>query len=261
MKTWILILLFSCISHLHSHAQNSPGNLQLKTSSGSLMQYYISLPADWNEGKKWPIVIIAEAAEKQFKENTNRFIKARGNMPFILVSPIIVTNGNSGRRDPAYYPYSTNTWNSIDSMSDCVFDMNGILHAVHDVQKEYQGEDHFFITGFEAGAHIVWAMIFRHPELLLAAAPVAGNYIGRCVDNSSFSNNPSRADLPIRSFVGSQDKPFGPGGPVYYQWQKAKQLATDHGYKNIAEIIVSGKDHTPMPQETLQYFFSLLNRK
>jgi predicted peptidase len=257
MKSRIRFIFCSCLFFTTSHAQNHPGDIQLKTASGSLMQYYISLPNDWNTGRTWPVVVIAEAAEKQFKENTDRFIKARGNMPFILVSPIIVTNGNSGRRDPAYYPYSTSTWNTIDSLTDCRFDMEGIVQVVHDVQKAYQGEDHFYITGFEAGTHIVWAMIFKHPELLDAAAPVAGNYIGRCVDNGSFSSDPSRASLPIRSFVGSQDKPFGPGGPVYYQWQKAKQLAMNHGYKNIAEIIVAGKDHTPMPQETLQYFFSL----
>jgi predicted peptidase len=255
MKLKMVNLVIACVLYYHSNAQQTTG-IQLKTSSTTLMQYYVSLPENWSPAKKWPIVVIAEEAEKAFKDNTLRFIKARGNMPFIIVSPIIVTNGNYGRRNAAVYPYSSQTWDQIDAMTDCKFDIEGVMSVVNDVAKAFNGDSQFYLTGFEAGAHLVWAMVFEHPEALKAAAPVAGNYIGRCVN--TFSAHPSKTNLPIRAFVGGADKDWGPQGRAYYQWQNARKLAITNGYKNITESIIAGKGHQPLPDETLAYFYSLI---
>jgi poly(3-hydroxybutyrate) depolymerase len=230
---------------------------QLKTISNGLMQYYVALPQNWSADKKWPIVVVCEAAEKEFKENMLRFMKARGNMPFIIIAPITVTNGNQGRRDPAVYPYTAKTWDQIETMSDCKFDIDGLIQAVNDVKKNYRGEDKVFITGFEAGTHLVWAMIFEHPELLRAAAPVAGNYIGRCVTNELFSSDLSRVNLPIIGLSGKLDKIWGVNGGNFYQWKNAKAAALAHGYKNITEEAVPVKGHEPLPNEVMSWFYSI----
>ncbi len=260
LKRYILTIasLFLPAFYCNAQTKQAPGELQLKTSAGTLMQYYVSLPEGWSAGKKWPVVVIAEEAEKAFKENTLRFIKARAQMPFIIVSPVIVTNGNYGRRDPAVYPYTAKTWDAIDAMSDCKFDVDGVIQIVNDVKKNYNADDKFYITGFEAGAHLVWSMVFEHPELLKAAAPVAGNYIGRCVN--TISGDASKADLPIMGFVGDQDKDWGASSKLYGQWQNARKLALDNGYKNVNETIVRGKGHVTMPGETLAYFYSLYSK-
>jgi hypothetical protein len=44
--------------------------------------------------------------------------------------------------------------------------MDGLTHIISDVQNEYNGEDKYFITGFEPGAHTVWQMTFQHPEII-----------------------------------------------------------------------------------------------
>jgi poly(3-hydroxybutyrate) depolymerase len=251
-KALTLTVIFIVFLSSRSFAQAKPSTgPELKTASGKLMQYYVSLPVNWKPDKKWPIVVVAEAAEKEFKENAQRFINARGQMPFIIIAPVIVTNGNYGRRDPAVYPYVSATLDKIEAMGDCEFDMSGVLQAVNDVKKNYNGEDQFFITGFEAGTHLVWAMVFQHPELLRAAAPVAGNYIGRCMDNAPFSSHPAKSGLPVKGFTGQ-------GGRAYYQYQNAKKAAQAHGYKNVSETVVPGKAHVPLPQEVLVYFFSVI---
>jgi len=106
------------------------------------------------------------------------------------------------------------------------------------------GEQKYFITGFEAGAHTVWQFVFQHPERLKAAAPVSGNYNqNSCMSEEAFSKNPSLIQLPVKGFSGSIDTLYGSKGPVYYQWKNALQAVTAHGYKNISEMIIAGKGH------------------
>ena len=233
---------------------------ELKKATHHLIQYYISLPDHWSPKLKWPVVIAVEDANKQFKTNAERFIAARKSMPFIIVVPIITTNGGQGHRDPAVYPYAKSVWDTIDKISICRFDMEGVQNIIKDVKEDYAGSDKVFITGFEAGAHLVWAMVFKHPEMLYAAAPVAGNYRSRCLEDSSFSNDVSRIELPIKNFTGSNDKGFGINGNIYYQFIEAKNLALSKGYKNISETQVKGKDHVPLPEEVLDYFNTVWNR-
>jgi predicted peptidase len=230
---------------------------ELIKASDHPIQYYISLPNGWTANSKWPVVIAVEAADKQFKQNAERFMVARKNMPFIIVAPFITTNGQQGHKDSTIYPYSKAVWDTIDKVSICKFDMDGLQSIIRDVKTNYSGTDKIFITGFEAGTHLVWAMIFQHPELLYAAAPVAGNYRSRCMENNTFSGHQSRLQLPIKNFTGADDEGFGVKGKVYYQYLEAKNLAIAHGYKNISETEVANKTHVPLPDEVLNYFFTI----
>ena len=103
-------------------AEAAPGGLTRLTATGHPMQYWISLPTGWHPGGSWPVMVALEAAEKQYQANAERFVKARGNRPFIIVVPYIVTNGNQGLRDPEIFPYSPATWDTIDRVTGCRFD-------------------------------------------------------------------------------------------------------------------------------------------
>jgi len=248
--TAIVVLLLLKMNTIYGQ----PATLQLKKASNHPIQYYISLPVNWSSKLKWPVVIVLEAAEKQFKTNAERFITARKDMPFIIVAPLITTNGQQGHKDPNIYPYSSAVWDTIDKISTCKFDVDGLQSIIDDVKEDFFGSDKVFITGFEAGTHLLWAIIFQHPELLYAAAPVAGNYRTRCIENNSLSNDDSRTTLPIKNFTGSDDKDFGLNGRFHTQYLEAKNLALLHGYKNISESEVHGKAHVPLPEEVLNYF-------
>jgi len=231
--------------------------IELKRASAHPIQYYISLPASWSLKSTWPVVIVIEDARKEFKINADRFVDARKEMPFIIVAPFITTNGQQGHKDSTIYPYSKSVWDTIDKISICKFDIDGLQNIIKDVRLNYSGSEKVFITGFEAGTHLVWAMIFQHPELLYAAAPVAGNYRSRCVEGPTFSDSDSRIRLPIKNFTGSEDKDFGINGTIYNQYLEAKNLALSHGYKNISETQVAGRAHVPLPGEVLNYFIDV----
>lgn len=248
----LLVIICFCAC-LHVNAQTIP---LLKKASNHPIQYYISLPDNWSPNAKWPVVVVLEEAAKEFRKNAERFIAVRKNMPFIIVAPLITTNGNYGIRDSSIYPYSKAVWDTIDKVSNCKFDMDGLQNIIADVKKNYSGSDKIFLTGFEAGTHLLWALTFQHPELLYAAAPVAGNYRGRCVEGAQISHDDSRTQLPIKNFIGSEDAGFGKKGQLYGQYLEAKNLALSHGYKNISETEIAGKGHEPLPNEVMNYFYS-----
>ncbi len=219
------------------------------------MMYYMSLPAGWSSNKSWPVVFVLEAAEKQFEANMKRFVEARGTMPFILVAPINTNNGNQGRKDPQLFPYSMETWDFIDQVGDCEFNSTGILQIMKDIQNEFQGESKIYITGFEAGAHDLWSIVFNHPEYLNAAAPVAGNFRNRCITPATGFGKPSDRNLPIMLFYGEKD-PYV--DILLKQWQDAKVLAKRNGFTSINETQLPGVEHIPLPKEVLIYFLSLV---
>jgi hypothetical protein len=77
------------------HASEQP---QLKTASSHPIQYYLSLPEGWVAGKKWPVVVVIESADREFLQAfATAFAQARQHRPFILDTPLIVTNGQSPR--------------------------------------------------------------------------------------------------------------------------------------------------------------------
>ena len=249
-KTVALLICLLATTGIYSQSTE----LQLKKATDHPIQYLISLPNGWSTKSKWPIVIVASDAEKQFRKDGERFIAARGSLPFILIIPFITTSGSQGQGDSTIYPYSKSVWDTIDRMTTCKFDLDGLQSIIREVKENDSGSDKVFITGFEAGAHLVWAIVFQHPELLYAAAPVAGNYRSRCMETDAFSMYPYRAELPIRNFTGSEDADFGVKGKVYSQYLQAKSVALAHGYKNISETEVKGKGHVLLPDAVLNYF-------
>lgn len=230
----------------------------LETASAHSMQYYLSLPKAWSKGKSWPVVVVIESANRQFKVAAEAFEKARGDMPFILVTPLVTTNGGPRYREAGEYHYSDAVWNEIEHGDRCAYDFDGIAAAVADVRRRYGGEARYFVTGFEAGGHTLWAMIFRHPEAMRGAAPVATNYAGRCLDDAAFSSSPTRVDLAVRVFGGgSAEARWKEGTPLYSQTVNAKELAKMHGYRNVSDAVIPGKGHEPLADEVLSYFYSL----
>jgi hypothetical protein len=237
-----------------AHASDAP---QLKTASTHPMQYYLSLPEGWVAGKKWPVVVVIDSAEREFLQAATAFAKAREQRPFILVTPLVVTNGGTNARSVSTYSYSDQVWDRIQNSGPFVFDMDGITAIMQDVTKQYGGDNKYFITGLEAAGHTVWGILFSHPEVVRGAALVCPNYLGRWVDDAHISPAAERGALPIRNLIGTNDTLCAPGSPIYTQMQKAMSVAEAHGYKNVSLMRVEGKGHERLAETVLAYFSTL----
>lgn len=249
------LLALSCAPFALVQASEDP---QLKTASSHPIQYYLSLPEGWTAAKKWPVVVVIESADRDFFQAATVFAQARRQRPFILITPLVVTNGGSGYRNVPTYHYSDAVWATIQNSGPFNFDVDGITAIMKDVVKQYGGEDKYFIAGLEAAGHTIWGILFNHPEVVRGAALVCPNYLGRWVDEEHISPAVERVTLPIRNFIGSKDELCAPGTPIYAQMQKAMSLAAAHGYNNVSLTRVEGKGHDRLADEVLTYFSSPL---
>jgi dienelactone hydrolase len=211
-------------------ADTSEPKSGLHASAGGV-QYYLSLPKRWTTNSTWPILVSIDGAGHNFLGNFQAFTKARGEQPFIIMTPFISSNGN----DPA--------------------DLKAVLVIVQEVQKSAKGQPKFFITGFSAGGHLAWQCIFTHPELLAGAAPAAANFRFRGV--ADISKAPERVKLPIHGFLGDNDA-FRPA--LTQQWEDAIKLARQNGFENLALTEVPGKGHQAFPDQVVAFFASLLTK-
>jgi dienelactone hydrolase len=224
------------------------------------MQYYVSLPRDWVPGKEWPTIVIIDSANRRFKENADLFVRARGRQPFLLVAPLVVTNGGPNYRRAPGYHYSAADWAEIERVGRCRFDLEGIPAMVRDVKKLYGGSEKYFLTAWEAGGHTAWALTFRQPEVLRAVALSGPNYGGRCLEDGRFSTSAARSELPVRVFVGGATLQWTPSHPLFPQWEKVKQVAADHGYRNLSLTVLERKPHGPLAEDVLAYFAEILKK-
>ncbi len=223
----------------------------LKTAARTSMQYYLSLPAGWTPARTWPILVTIDGSEHDFQHNCQSFMQARQATPFIIVTPLVVSN--AGQPTPADYTYAPPVWAAIARLGAAAWDEQGLRAVVQEVQQDYHGQAKFFLTGWSAGGHLTWQMIFTHPELLAGAAPTAANYQGRGI--TTISAAPERALLAVRAFQGDGD----PGlDALTDQWTQAVATAQAHGYTRVARTIVPGRGHSPFPTEVLAFFTTLL---
>jgi dienelactone hydrolase len=220
------------------------------------MKYHLSLPAGWKAGGTWPVAVLIPDASRDFEGNLAAFVKARGPRPYVLVAPHVVTSGGSGYRQADTYRYSEADWKKVTESGDFRFDEEGIAAVLADVRKDFGGEEKVFLTGWEAGGHTVWALLFRHPEWFRAVAPVSTNYLGRWLDASAFSTSPARATLPVRVLFCEQAA--APQGWNYFtaQTKNALKAAADHGFTRVSLVEVPGKPHGPMAYDVLAFFES-----
>jgi poly(3-hydroxybutyrate) depolymerase len=199
-------------------------------------------------------------ATRDFRGNANAFVKARGDRPFILVAPHVVTSGGRNYRAAPAYRYAEEVWRTIERVGDFRFDEEGLAAVMADVRRDYAGEDRYYLTGWEAGGHTVWAMALRHPEALRAVAPVSTNYLGRWVDEATISRDAARADLPVRVlFCGAPSPDLKRAWDfLYRQTQEAMATARTHGFRDVTLQVVAGRPHGPLADEVLAHFASLL---
>ncbi len=231
------------------------------------MQYYVSLPRGWSKSREWPVVIASAGSSHNWISHLEVFAAARdeGGYPFIVVSPIILTNSGGNLRASRFYDYDSQALDLAAREGRCAFDLDGLRAVAADIQKNYAGGSRFFITGFSGGGSIAEAMTFLHPEALRGAAFAAANYGGRCITQGTeskddvfapvaISRDSSRVSLPVRWFNGADD----PFATLIKQRDNAMAVAKENGFANLSDTIVPQMPHNAMPRQVLDYFATFL---
>jgi dienelactone hydrolase len=222
------------------------------------MRYHVALPSGWAPGRSWPVIVVIPDASRAFEANLQAFAAARGNRPFILVAPEVLTCGGARTRTIEHYSYTAAEWDSLQNGDDFAFDDAGIRAVLGDVQERWGGASKAFLTGWEAGGHTVWAQAFRHPERWQAVAPVTPNYQHRGMTDATFSTAPERAKLAIH--VLRCGAPTGDNvTAAKFAEQQTRLAAADaraHRFATVTTEVVPGVDHGPLCDAVLGWFES-----
>jgi len=223
------------------------------------MRYHLALPVSWRADSEWAVLVVIPDAHRDFAANLARFARARGNRPYILVAPEVLSCGGARTRTPENYSYSPSVWKSLQGGDDFAFEDAGLAAVLGDVHKRWHGEPRAFLTGWEAGGHTVWAQALRHPERWRGVAPVTTNYQRRGVDPASISSARERSSLPIQPFRcgAPTGEMAGAVKSIDQQMALALQDARDHGYQPRPVQIVRGADHSPLAERVLTWCDSL----
>jgi poly(3-hydroxybutyrate) depolymerase len=241
-----------------------------RTASTHPMQYYVSLPRGWSKARTWPVVVSIAGSGKEWLDNAREFAAERDahGYPFIVVTPVVLSNGGRDLRQMSQYTYADSVWERAAREKRCVFDLDGLQAVIADVATLYNGERTFFLTGWSGGGHTANAVVYLHPEWLRGAGLSAANFGGRCItgwsDGGPFddtavrpaSSTPERVRLPVRYFNGTQDQ-FAKF--LLPQRDSVMKLAAAMGFQNVSSEMVAGMPHSPMPDRVLAYFSSLLS--
>jgi predicted esterase len=247
--TFLLLLLLAASAMVFGQ---TPGQVDLKRATRHPMRYYLSLPPRWKPGSTgWGVVVAIESADRDFKANAGEFVKEQKSLgsQFIVVVPEVVTNGGPRYREAPGYSYSEDDWSRVAKDGEWKFDEDGIAAVVADVHRLYGGHSKYFLTGWEAGAHTVFAMAFNHPENLGGVAAVCPNYAGRYVN---FSTRPERRGLNILVLAGNDDPGWAPGKPLYEQTKRAEAEGKAHGFSFMEKTFPGG--HGPLAFRVLAMF-------
>ncbi len=238
-------------------AQGQPWN-RVRTALRHPMQYCLSLPAGWCPQRTWPIVVVIPD-DRDFQGNLAAFVKARGDRPFILVAPFVVTSGGAGYRDDPNFQYEVAVWREVERAGDFGFDDAGLEAVLEEVRARYQGQPKAFLTGWEAGGHTVWALLFRHPERWAGVAPVSANWSSRWMDRGAWSSSPERAQVPVHAFFCGplRGKENLARAAWFQQTREAIQAARARGFGPISIEVLPNQPHGPLPEPVLAWFQSL----
>ena len=240
----------------------APPATTIQRPASHAMRYHLALPRGWSGERTWPVVVVVPDAGRAFANNLEAFVAARGDRPYILVAPEVMSCGGARSRTPDHYSYSAAEWDSIRAVDDFAFDDAGLAAVLADVRERWHGEGKAFLTGWEAGGHTVWAQTFRRPERWCGVAPVSTNYLGRGLDSTAFSRAPDRATLPIQLFRCAHPTGAAVEGLRAWDQQMARALAEAraHGFSPAPLRVVPGTDHGPLPGPVLAWFDTLLRR-
>ena len=150
------------------------------------LQYLISYPKDFQEDKKFPLVIFLHGAGwrnktiEQFHENAcvQNILKHQDEKGYILLAP--------------HCPKGT--WNEWMML------LIRLIETYRDTS--YVDKTHIHLTGNSMGGYGTWTLATLRPRWFASAMPLAG---GGCPGLAM-----NLADLPIRAFHGLRDKIVDP---------------------------------------------------
>ena len=254
------LLWTACLAVRQLTAQQpDPSRVIVERSATSHpIHYFVSLPQGWNGQRTWPVIVVIPDAEREFRKTAAAFAAARGSTPFVIVVPMILGGGGTAQQHKDVFDYPDSTWSVADRVGFCDFDEAGLTAVLDDVRRQYHTDSKIFLTGWEAGGHVVIPRLLRHPERMRAVTVVTPNFQGRCVTPAARSLTDAESRIPVRVFGGDKDPAWTTPSPLVIQSARFDSLARTRGFRNVSDSLIKGGGHGALATDVVGYFATLL---
>jgi alpha-beta hydrolase superfamily lysophospholipase len=162
------------------------------------------------------VLVCVAGADADFAGMAERYQRARGDRPFIIVAPCTFSNTNALRGpllDHYRRLYSADEIRRAGGLG-LLRDVNrrldwdeaGLLAILDDLRATFPVAPRVHLTGFSGGGLLVYRMIVRHADRLAAAVPVCPNFNFWGHGYRDGPGPPSgAAALPVRVILGERD--------------------------------------------------------
>ena len=254
----LLLTICAAASGLTAQQPNTSQAVVERTATTHPIHYFISLPPGWNAQRAWPVIVVIPDAEREFRKAAATFAEARGSTPFIIVVPMVLGGGGTAQQHKSDFDYPDSAWRVADRVGYCDFDEDGLAAVLNDVRRLYHTDSRIFLTGWEAGGHVVIPQVLRHPERMRAVAIVTPNFLGRCVVPSTRSLTDAESRIPVRVFGGDKDPAWASTSPLVTQSARFDSLAKTRGFRNVSDSLIKNGGHGALAADVVGYFASLL---
>ena len=255
-----LLLSIICVAAVRATAQQlgPPQGIVERTATAHPIHYFVSLPPGWNAQRTWPVIVVIPDAEREFRKTAAAFAAARGSAPFVIVVPMVLGGGGTAQQHKADFDYSDGVWATATRVGYCGFDEAGLTAVVDEVRRLYHTDSTIFLTGWEAGGHVVIPQLLQHPERIRAAVIVTPNFLGRCVLPAARNLTAAESRIPVRVFGGDKDPAWTSTSPLVTQSASFDSLARARGFRNVSDSLIRNGGHGALAAEVVGYFASLL---
>jgi dienelactone hydrolase len=194
-------------------------------------------------------VVGIDGSDRDFQEFHAAFVRARRDLPFVLVTPFVLSNG--GHPSPAVYAYTRDVCDA--GVADPIrFDTTGLLAIINDLRSRFGSTLPIYLTGFSAGGHLAWSFVLTHGDGLAGAALASANFSERGVGSEARGCSDHR--VPVRGFFGSADSRRL---VLSDQWDSARTVALNRGCRDVNRVMIAGAGHSPFARDVLEYFAAL----
>ena len=239
--------------------QKAVPKVERRVAPGHPMHYFVSLPDGWTSDRQWPVLVVITDAYREFEKVTGEFATARGSLPFVIVTPLVLSGGGTAQQHREDFDYDQAAWDRAERDGNCAFDADGLAAVLSDVRQRYHTEAKAYMTGWEAGGHVVLSQVLDFPERLRGVVVVTPNFIDRCVSQQPARHDAAAMRVPIRELAGSLDT-LATQGPLGGQWRNFETLARTRGLTDITSITLAGRGHGALAPDVFDALKAMLGR-
>ncbi len=129
--------------------------------AGKTFRYQVYVPAQWNKGKKWPVVLFLHGAGERGEDG---LIQTQ-----VGIATAIRTHADRFPCIVVMPQCRRNVWWTNDEMEAQA------LKALDQTIKEFKGDaDRVYLTGLSMGGYGTWDLAYKYPGKFAALAPICG---------------------------------------------------------------------------------------